>query len=346
MRILFYDYPWGFQKKGGGEIQLLKTKEALEKKGVRIALFNQWQDQLQDYDILHVFGSVKDCLGLMRVAKQTGLKVCVSSIFWTDIRRFKGEQGLKNKSLSFLRHAAKSAFPFFPSGRREIFRIADMIFPNSRSEENQIRRYFFIKKDKFCVVPNGVDEKFKDADSREFVNQYKLKDFILYMGRVEPRKNQLEFIRAMKKFKDCPIVFAGPQTLEHRDYYQACLKEKTPDMHFVGPLDYNSSLLASCYAACRIFCLTSWFETPGLAALEASLAGKNIVVTPFGSTRDYFGDYAFYAPPHKHAEIRKAVKEALNRPFNEDLRKHVLGNYLWSHAAQKTIEGYKRLLNR
>ena len=46
-----------------------------------------------------------------------------------------------------------------------------------------------------------------------------------------------------------------------------------------------------------MFALPSWFETPGLAALEAALAGCSVVITPFGSTREYFGDLVEYARP-------------------------------------------------
>ena len=42
---------------------------------------------------------------------------------------------------------------------------------------------------------------------------------------------------------------------------------------WLGRLDHHDPLLASAYAAARVFALPSWFETPGLAALEAALAG-------------------------------------------------------------------------
>ena len=57
MKILFFAYPSAFQAPGGGEVLLLKTKEALESKGIFVKLFDQWNDKLKDYDILHVFGT-------------------------------------------------------------------------------------------------------------------------------------------------------------------------------------------------------------------------------------------------------------------------------------------------
>lgn len=72
MKVAFYVYPTAFQNPGGGEVQLLKTKEALEKLGVPIKLFDIWNDRLRDFDILHVFGSVKDALPMMEEAKRVG----------------------------------------------------------------------------------------------------------------------------------------------------------------------------------------------------------------------------------------------------------------------------------
>ena len=66
---------------------------------------------------------------------------------------------------------------------------------------------------------------------------------------------------------------------------------------WLGRLDHDDPLLASAYAAARVFALPSWFETPGLAALEAALAGCAVVITPYGSTREYFGGLVAYARP-------------------------------------------------
>ena len=50
---------------------------------------------------------------------------------------------------------------------------------------------------------------------------------------------------------------------------------------WLGRLDHHDPLLASAYAAARVFALPSWFETPGLAALEAALAGCSVAITPY-----------------------------------------------------------------
>ncbi len=131
MKVAFYTYPSAFQNVGGGEILLLKVREYLQKAGVTVDLFDSWSARIEDYDVLHVFGSVKDCLGLVRVAKSRGVKVVITPLWWSDWRRaFFIEGSLKTRADFVLRHTTKLLFPAFPSARRELLLASDLIFPN------------------------------------------------------------------------------------------------------------------------------------------------------------------------------------------------------------------------
>ncbi|MDP8299901.1 MAG: glycosyltransferase family 4 protein [Candidatus Tantalella remota] len=344
MKVAFYAYPSAFQNPGGGEIQLLKTMEYLRKAGVEVKKFDQWNDKLEDYDVLHVFGSVKMCVGLMNTARNKNVKVALSPIFWSSFKRALHESGsIRTKMELFLRHLAKMVFPKMPSGRRKTMTIADILFPNSEMEKEQLMRLFDIPEEKIYVVPNGVDARFKDADPKLFTDKYGIKDFVLYSGRIEPRKNQLNFIRAMKRTGK-PAVFIGDAVSDYKEYYSECRKEAPDNMHFLGRLEHDSDILASAYAACDVFVLTSWFETPGLCALEAALAGAKVVITPEGSTREYFKDMVIYARPDDIEEISSSMEEAFGSAVTPELKEHVLENYIWDRVASRTKQGYEKIL--
>ena len=112
---------------------------------------------------------------------------------------------------------------------------------------------------------------------------------------------------------------------------------------WLGRLDHHDPLLASAYAAARVFALPSWFETPGLAALEAGLAGCSITITPYGSTRDYFGDLVEYARPDRPAEIRRAVMKCWEDGPDPRLSRSIATHYLWPNVAQITAEVYDQV---
>jgi glycosyltransferase involved in cell wall biosynthesis len=103
-------------------------------------------------------------------------------------------------------------------------------------------------------------------------------------------------------------------------------------------------MLASAYAACTVFVLPSMFETPGIAALEAGLAGAKIVITPHGGTREYFGEMADYVDPTSIDSIRNGIRTALQRPKTANLKDHIMREFLWQSVAAKTAAIYRKTL--
>ncbi len=87
LTVLFNTYPVAFDCPGGGEVQLLNYKEALEAAGVRVLLYDVWhaREQLDAADIVHYFsvqgGSWRFCGHIRDVRK---LPLVLSPIIWID----------------------------------------------------------------------------------------------------------------------------------------------------------------------------------------------------------------------------------------------------------------------
>ena len=346
MKIAFFLYPSAFQNIGGGEILLLKTKEYLEKTGADITLFNTWKDRLEDFDILHVFGAVKHCLGLMQTAKNKGVKIVLTPVFFSTFQRALHEYGgIKRKLNGCLHHLAKAVFPVFPSDRREMLLLADAVIPNSEVEKKQLARFFAINKEKMHVIPNCVDGSFACGDKDLFSSRYKLQDFILSVGRIEPRKNQLNLIKAMKGFSK-PLVIIGNPVSDYSGYYNECKKQAGGNATFIGRINHDDPMLKSAYSACKCFVSQGWFETPGLAAFEAALAGANVATTDKGCTKEYFSDFVEYFNPADTGSIRKATENAFYKEKTPDFKEYVKDHFLWGVAAKKNLDLYNEILKR
>lgn len=344
MKVAFFTYPSAFQNIGGGEILLLKLKEYLEREGVEVDLFDIWRSRVEQFDILHVFGSVKDCLGLVHVARARNIRVVITPLLWSDLRRALFCESWKQKIDLALRHSAKWLLPSFPSPRRTLLTLSDLIFPNSEIEKKQIARFFSIPDKQFRVIYNGVDKDFCNADPSLFVVRYGKEPFILSVGRIEPRKNQLNLIKAVKKIDGRRLVLIGSPVSGYESYFAECQKEGAGFTQFVPTLNHHDPLLKSAYAACDLFVLQGWFETPGLVAMEAALAGARLVVTQGGSTREYFKDMAFYMNPASPSDIQKKIVAALKHPKDARLRRHILDHYTWDRIAQATVDAYRSVL--
>jgi len=87
--------------------------------------------------------------------------------------------------------------------------------------------------------------------------------------------------------------------------------------------------------------LPSLFETPGLAALEAGLAGAKIVITKYGGTTEYFGENAVYIEPRSVGSIRNGIKRSLAQEKNELLKNRIRKHFLWKDIAQNLARVYK-----
>lgn len=341
--VVLHAPSFAFQAPGGGENQLIQTGRALETLGVPIRLFSPWTDRLARSRLLHLFGMSREGLELARIANRRGVPVVLSPICWFEPRAIWAlEPGLRKKLGGLGRWGLRRAVPRIGGWRRELLMLSDAILPNSRAEGEQLTRLFAVPAEKVHVVPNGVSAHFGHADPDLFRSEYGDQEFVLFVGRIETRKNPLGLIRAVRALARRAVVI-GDAPPGFDDYAAQCRREGGRDVTWLGGIDHHDPFLASAYAAATVFALPSWFETPGLAALEAALAGCPVVITPYGSAREYFGDLATYARPHRREEIAQALQNSWPQGRNSRLSGFVASRYLWPVVAQRTAEIYDQV---
>jgi glycosyltransferase involved in cell wall biosynthesis len=331
-----------FQAPGGGENQVVQTGRHLEAQGATVRPFSPWLDRLDAARLLHLFGMSREGLELARVAHARGVPVVLSPICWYNPRAL---AALAPSKLAAGRDVAKwlvrRVWPSCPSWRRELLGLADAVLPNSQAEAHQLVRVFGTEARRIHVVPNGVEPRFARASSTWFSARFGTGAFVLYVGRIEPRKNVLGLTRAVAEC-GLPLVAVGAPPPGQEAYFTAC-RRAGADARWLGALDHDDPLLASAYAAARVVALPSWFETPGLAVLEAALAGAAVVVTPYGCAREYFGDLVEYARPDQPGELVRSLKRAWESGADPRLAGHVAARFLWSEVARRTAEVYDQV---
>jgi glycosyltransferase involved in cell wall biosynthesis len=335
--ILMHAGSAAFQAPGGGEVQLVETARALEEQGHGVRPFIPWTDRLEDARVLHLFGMSPEGLALARAARCKHVPVVLSPICW-----FEPTAPLGNRWRAWAAYVTRRVFSALPHWRRQLLMLADAILPNSEREAEQLARCFAIDRRRFRVIPNGVDPRFAEGEPSAFREHVGLDEFVLYVGRIEPRKNVLGLIEATRGTR-LPLVVVGDPVPGCEEYERECRRRGAGFLHRVHKIGHRDPMLASAYKAARVFALPSWFETPGLAALEAALAGAPVVITPLGSTRECFQDLVHYAHPARIGQIRAAIKSAWTAGGRVDLANRVKTRYLWSHVARMTAEVYDDL---
>ena len=373
MNVLVLTRPELYNKMTGDVVQIYNTTKALKKFGVKVNISDTVKTDITDYDIIHLFSTHVPHYNYLRIIffKNKVIPVVVSPIYWEwkpdELKRetiFRiGYTGyLTKKIFSWMLKKAPGKIRYIlerPSApynlqrrfyqlekqvglmemRKYIYENAEVLLPNSHIEYKYLNEKFGINNT-YIAVPNAVDPCFAEGNAKEFKKKYGLENFILCCAIIHERKNHIRLIRAMKRI-DHPLVLIGARA---ERYTRRCMNEAPSNVYFLGEL--RGKDLINAYAAAKVHALVSFFETPGLASLEAALADNVIVVTERGCTREYFQNEALYCDPNSVESIRKALEKALTMKPSTQLRERIQQNYTWENAAQKTYEGYKLALEK
>ena len=183
-------------------------------------------------------------------------------------------------------------------------RIAALLFENQHlrgaacfralcePEAQSIRSYGM--RNPICVIPNGVDLPTRFQDSGFGVQDSELMRFaggrkvLLYLGRLHPKKNLANLIRAWKQALNSgrssregwAVAIAGWDQAG----YERELKKLTSDyglsasIRFLGPLFGQNKDAA--FHACDAFVLPSLSEGLPMTVLEAWAHAKPVLITP------------------------------------------------------------------
>jgi len=366
MKVLFQSRTNLFDAPGGDMVQMLKTKEFLEKLGVTVDVSLEFEPDLTDYDLVHLFNLMEpqDIYRQMINAKKQNKKIALSTIYglYTEFER-KARGGIFQKVANFLspyqinylktlikhyfeKRFHKGVFKMIYKGyyglMKEIVDNTSVFLPNSVSEMNRVATEFNLKNYNFVSIPNAIDKSvFSDTDTEKLNKYSEFKDCILCAARIEGRKSTLNLVKAVKG-TNYKLVLVGKESQNQKKYVEQVHEEAGDNVTFLGAISHDD--LRDLYKVAKVHVLASWMETPGLSSLEAAAMGCNIVVTKKGDTYDYFEDYAFYCEPDDVDSIKRAIDRAYNSTFNPKLKEKILTDYIWEKTAQETLKGYELIL--
>lgn len=344
MKITLASYHTVMLRHGGPKTQILQTKKYLEESGIEVRLIDIWghRETSLNGSLFHLFASNFGTYDLARYLHVHEVMYVVSPIFFTrrSPRTIRFVCGL-DRIVKRVAPGVWSDYNF----TKDICQWAKRCLPNTTAEKHLLVTGLGVPEKKVTVIPNGVEDRYLEADPELFYKEYGLKNFVLNVGHIGvERKNTLALIRALRNI-NIPAVIIG--RIYPSNEATMCLKEakQNKNLLVIEGLDHDSPMLASAYAACDVFALPAKYETPGIAALEAGLTGAKVVITPHGGTKDYFEDKATYVNPYSVKSIQKGIESALNQDANNQLKKHIQKNFLWQAVAEKTARVYREILS-
>lgn len=325
--------------RGGLEVLLDATAEALQRNGVRV--LRDLSLGAPKPDLFHFFGSFYGLEDAFDAA--AGAPRVVSPLLL-----------MADGALEWWRPAVDRARARLSSSllnaRYRMLRGADAVMPNSEEEAENSRVYGATSTD---VLRCGVDlEQFVPTPAplqtlpSEWQERAKIwlssSPRIISVGRYEQRKNQVEVALACKQL-GLPVMFIGRRSPMERGYADQ-LRAATARPELVWE-DAPWSVLRWAMAHSDVHVLATRHETIGLVSLEAAASGARPVTITQPTSREYFSAYGEFAEAPTPSLLAEAITRALTRGrLRAEERQH-LEPVSWNAFARGTIAVYERVLS-
>lgn len=372
MRVLFLARSDLYKVPGGDTVQIDNTASELRKLGVEVNIITNLNVNINDYDLVHVFQLdwVPETYFYVKKAKEFKKPIVLSPIHHSEmevkmfddlyafglrkvvgffVRKQEHRDILKNVYRSFYNKAKfiptlKSALLGYRKLQRKALELSDIVLVQTNREAKDLQDTYNINF-RWEKVVNGVSEQFLNC--KEFENKLPFKDYVICVGRIEARKNQLNIIKAMKLvrqekgFENVKLVFIGRKSSHHKSYVSKFDKELKNNDWIIHPGYVAQEDLPNYYHFAKVCVSASWFESTGLTSLEALFCGVNVVASG-ERAKELLGDLAVYCNPWDVLSIKEAIIKSFSMPQPKMPESFKL-EYTWENAAKKTLEIYAKL---
>jgi glycosyltransferase involved in cell wall biosynthesis len=273
---------------GGLQIQIERTKEALERADHEVEYLRWWDDS-QKGDIIHFFGRASP--SHINFAHAKGMKYVMSDLLTGQGSRTRTQL----RAQSAIEKTLRAIVPptFLANFRWDSYTQADAVVVLTTWEAEIVKILFGTADRKLHVVPNGVEPEFFRSPEEDVTRG----DELVCTATITERKRVLELAEAAVTARIPLRVLGSPYGVEDPYYLRfSQLASKHADIiHYAGPVNDRSEL-ARIYKSARGFVLLSTMESLSLSALEAAAAGCPLLLSDLPWARSSFGDKASYCP--------------------------------------------------
>lgn len=251
---------------------------------------------------------------------------------------------------------------FFPPARvaqlrltvkRTVQRAVRILTPSEFSKQ-AITRAYGTDPDRIIVTPNAVSGQFRPI-ARE-VAQSRVRErfgiggpYVLMVGDLQPRKNQVGLIEAFEALvQEHPqlthrLVLAGKHSWYGSQVRRAAERSAIADrILFTGFVP--DAQLPDLYSACELFVFPSFYEGFGIPILEAMACGRAVACSNTTAIPEVADGAAIVFNPASKREMVRAMRDIL---LDAELRQRMerLGvaraaSFQWRDASQKTLAVY------
>jgi glycosyltransferase involved in cell wall biosynthesis len=241
--------------------------------------------------------------------------------------------------------------------RRTVRRAARILTVSDFSRAAILKVYGDLDEDQVVVVPNAAASDFRPISHEAAATAVRERfgiagPFVLSVGDLQPRKNQIGLIRAFARMvRALPqikhtLVLVGKETWFAERVREAARTSGVADrIRFIG---FVSDLqLLQFYNACDLFVFPSFYEGFGLPALEAMACGRAVTCSNASAMPEVVDGAAILFDPYAHDEIVRAIADLLLdselRARMERLGLQRAAHFSWQKSAERTLDIFREV---
>ncbi len=227
------------------------------------------------------------------------------------------------------------------NGTNYSIKKATRIIAVSQATKNDILKIYHLPQEKVAVIYNGFEKpKLKWGKTLRKVP----KNYFLYVGTLQPRKNIITLIRAFyeiqKKYDDFELIIAGKKGWMYESLFQEVLNLGLSRKVFFT--DYvTDKQLIFLYRHAYAFIMPSLYEGFGIPILEAMSYGCPVISSYTSSLPEVGGDACLYFNPLDVNDLIKKIEQLINdKKLRNDLIKKGekrIKFFSWERCAKETF---------
>lgn len=222
---------------------------------------------------------------------------------------------------------------------RNLLHAAARVITITEAEAEAARRIGGLDPQRLAIVPHGVGAAFFQREVQPWQALHGSEPFILCVGAVQPRKNQLLLSQAANELR-LPLVLIGPVLPGAEGYAEQVGVEMKRNETFGGcwirGLDRGDPLLVAAHHACRLFALLSAEETQPISVLQAMAAARPVLLLRAAYTRQAPFAQLACAPDATLSAVRTALQQA----WTEAVPAQLAEDFAWPNVAAKLRKLY------
>ena len=247
------------------------------------------------------------------------------------------------------------AYHYLNWSTKRAVRKADKIIVPSRTTAKDLQRFYNCPQEKIEVIYHGFEKEhvYKGAAEKAMKNSDAFKyfgigpkmKFLLFVGRLESKKNLANLIEAFAHFRevhpDYFLILAGKRGLGFKEIIERVKKHGMME-HVILPGYVSEEEKTWLFENCEAFVFPSLYEGFGLPILESFHYKKPLLVSNVACMREIADDAAHYVDPYDVSDMAKGIEKIVNdKKYSGSLVEkgsERLKNFSWTKAAKQTFD--------